>query len=114
MIPVPVTDDGEIDLQALDALLDERVKMVAVNHVSNALGTINPVQEIAAKAHAVGALCMVDGAQAIAHWRWTCSNWAATFMPFPDTSCLARPALACSGDAKRCLKPCRPFWAEGK
>ena len=65
--PIPVTAAGEIDLDALDALLDERVKLVAVNHVSNALGTINPVREIADKAHAVGAHILVDGAQGVAH-----------------------------------------------
>ncbi len=68
VVPVPVTDGGEIDLAALDALLDERVKLVAVNHVSNALGTVNPVAEIARRAHAVGALLLVDGAQAVAHF----------------------------------------------
>ena len=65
--PIPVTAAGEIDLAALDALLDERVKLVAVNHVSNALGTINPVRDIADKAHAVGARILVDGAQGAAH-----------------------------------------------
>lgn len=65
--PVPVTTDGDIDLDALDTLLDERVKMVALNHVSNALGTINPVREITARARAVGARVLVDGTQAPAH-----------------------------------------------
>ena len=52
VLPIPVTDSGEIDLGALDSLLDARVKMVAVNHISNALGTVNPVQEIARRATA--------------------------------------------------------------
>lgn len=67
VVPIPVTDEGELDLSALAGLLDERVRLVAVNHVSNALGTINPVTEITRMAHAAGALVMVDGAQAIAH-----------------------------------------------
>ncbi len=66
--PIPVLDSGDIDLDALDAMLDESVKMVALNHVSNAIGTINPVKEIIEKAHAVGAKVLVDGAQAVAHW----------------------------------------------
>ncbi|WP_220463682.1 SufS family cysteine desulfurase [Sediminihaliea albiluteola] len=66
--PIPITVDGDIDLAAFDALLDERVKMVSVNHVSNALGTVNPVAEITRKAHAVGAKVMLDGAQATAHF----------------------------------------------
>jgi cysteine desulfurase / selenocysteine lyase len=68
VIPIPVDDTGTIDLTAYSALLDERVKMVAVNQVSNALGTINPVSDIISQAHAVGAKVLIDGAQAIAHW----------------------------------------------
>jgi cysteine desulfurase/selenocysteine lyase len=68
LVPIPILDSGDIDLDAFDALLDERVKMVALNHVSNALGTVNPVAEIIRKAHAVGAKVLVDGAQAIAHY----------------------------------------------
>lgn len=68
VVPIPVTDAGEIDLQALAGLLDARVKMVAVNHVSNALGTVNPVAEIIRLAKTVDALVLVDGAQSVAHW----------------------------------------------
>ncbi|PLW82339.1 cysteine desulfurase CsdA [Kineobactrum sediminis] len=67
VVPVPVSGAGEIDLAALAELLDERVKLVAINHVSNALGTINPVTEITRMAHAAGARVMIDGAQAVAH-----------------------------------------------
>lgn len=68
LVPIPVTDGGEIDLDALDGLLDERVRMVAVNHVSNALGTVNPVADITRRAKAAGALVLIDGAQSVAHW----------------------------------------------
>ena len=61
---VPVTDEGLLDLDALDALLAQKPKLVTVAHVSNVLGTINPIAEIVEKAHAAGALVMVDGAQA--------------------------------------------------
>ncbi len=64
---VPITDDGLLDIDAFDRLLTERVKIVAVTHVSNVLGTINPVQEICCKAHEVGAVVLVDGAQAAPH-----------------------------------------------
>jgi cysteine desulfurase / selenocysteine lyase len=67
VVPIPITPAGDIDLAALDTLLDARVKLVAVNHVSNALGTVNPVADIIARAHAVGARVLVDGAQAVAH-----------------------------------------------
>jgi cysteine desulfurase/selenocysteine lyase len=64
---VPITDDGFLDMDAFDRLLTERVKLVAVTHVSNVLGTINPVREICQKAHEVGAVVLVDGAQAAPH-----------------------------------------------
>lgn len=68
VLPIPVTATGDLDLDAYRALLDERVKIVAVNHVSNALGTVNPVQAMIADAHRVGAVVLVDGAQAMSHF----------------------------------------------
>jgi cysteine desulfurase/selenocysteine lyase len=62
-----VTDDGLLDLDALDAALARRPKIVAVAHVSNVLGTVNPIAEIAQRAHAAGALVVVDGMQAVPH-----------------------------------------------
>ena len=67
LVACPILDDGSLDLAAFDDLLDERVKMVSVIHVANSLGTVNPVKDIAAKAHAVGALCLVDAAQSAPH-----------------------------------------------
>ncbi len=64
---VPVTDRGELDLEGLDRLLTERTKLLAVGHVSNALGTIHPVRELVTRAHAVGAVVLVDGAQSAPH-----------------------------------------------
>ncbi|MDF1700171.1 MAG: cysteine desulfurase [Planctomycetota bacterium] len=63
----PITDDGALDMDALAGLIGERTKIVAVGHISNALGTINPIQEIARLAHAVGAIIVVDGAQGAPH-----------------------------------------------
>lgn len=63
----PVTVEGEIDLEAFERLLSEKTKFVAFNHVSNALGSINPVKQLVAMAHAHGALVLVDGAQAAPH-----------------------------------------------
>lgn len=68
VIPIPVLENGEIDQEAYRELLGPGVKLVAVNHVSNALGTVNPVQQMAADAHAAGAVILVDGAQSVAHW----------------------------------------------
>jgi cysteine desulfurase/selenocysteine lyase len=62
---VPVLEDGQLDLDALDELLAREPKLVGVVHVSNVLGTINPVAEIARRAHAAGAVVVIDGTQAI-------------------------------------------------
>lgn len=68
VLAIPIADNGDILLAELTQLLaNNRVKMVAVNHVSNALGTINPVDQIIELAHAAGATVLVDGAQAVAH-----------------------------------------------
>lgn len=64
---VPVLANGELDINALDELLSVRTKMVACVWASNALGTINPIEEIIQKAHAVGAVVLIDGAQAGSH-----------------------------------------------
>jgi cysteine desulfurase/selenocysteine lyase len=64
---VPINENGELDLEAFDKLLSEKTKLVALTHVSNALGTINPVAEIIRLSHQSGAYVLIDGAQAIAH-----------------------------------------------
>jgi cysteine desulfurase / selenocysteine lyase len=81
---VPITDRGELDLDAFDRLLTERTRLFAVGHVSNALGTVNPVRELAARARAHGAMVLVDGAQSAPH------------MPI-DVSDLGCDFYACSG-----------------
>jgi len=65
---IPVDATGTINMLAFDAMLDARVKMVAVGHVSNAMGTINPIEKIITLAHAVGSRVLIDGAQAVSHW----------------------------------------------
>ena len=63
----PINKKGELIMEEFDKLLNERTKLVSITHISNTLGTINPVKEIAQKAHAVGAKILVDGAQSIQH-----------------------------------------------
>ena len=65
---IPVTDAGELDMDAYEAMLGPKTRFVSVTHVSNAMGTINPVQRITAAAHSVGAKVMLDGAQAVPHF----------------------------------------------
>jgi cysteine desulfurase/selenocysteine lyase len=64
---VPIDDRGDLVLPEFDALLGERTKLVAVTHVSNALGTVNPVRDLIARARAAGATVLVDGSQAVGH-----------------------------------------------
>ncbi len=64
---IPVLDDGTLDLAALDTLLTEQVKIFSFVHISNSLGTINPARELCAKAKAVGAVTLLDGAQSVGH-----------------------------------------------
>ena len=66
---IPMNEEGELVMSNYDALLSDRTKLVFVNHISNALGTINPIEEIIEKAHKVGAAVLVDGAQACPHIR---------------------------------------------
>src|SRR5699024_4106380 len=64
---IPVLNSGTLDLEAYQAALTPDVKLVGLAHVSNALGTVNPIQEMIAQAHQVGAKVLIDGAQAVAH-----------------------------------------------
>ena len=64
---IPMNDKGELILSEFDKLLSEKTKIVTVNHISNALGTINPIKYIINKAHEVGAAVFIDGAQAVSH-----------------------------------------------
>jgi cysteine desulfurase/selenocysteine lyase len=79
---IPVTDTGELDMDAYKAMLGSKTKMVAVIHVSNALGTINPVHEITALAHDAGAVVLLDGAQAVPHQKVDVQELNADFYAF--------------------------------
>ena len=68
VVACEITDAGDIDLDEFSARLSERTRIVAVGHVSNAIGTVNPIAEITRRAHDEGALVLIDGAQAVAHF----------------------------------------------
>lgn len=69
LVIIPMNEKGELVMSDFDQLLSEKTKVVAVNHISNALGTINPIEYIIEKAHGVGAAVLIDGAQATPHLR---------------------------------------------
>lgn len=79
---IPVTEKGELDMEAFHQLLNKRTKIVAVVHVSNTLGTINPVKEIIDAAHALDVPVLVDGAQATPHMRADVQDLDADFYVF--------------------------------
>ena len=78
----PINKKGELIISEFDALLSPKTKLVAVTHISNALGTINPVKELAKKTHAVGAKILVDGAQSIQHTRIDVQDMNCDFFVF--------------------------------
>ena len=79
---VPIHADGSLDLDVYRSLFTERTRLVSVCHVSNVLGTVNPITEMAAYAHSHGALICVDGAQAVAHERVDVKALGADFYAF--------------------------------
>ena len=79
---VPINDDGEFLLDEYERLLSDRTRIVAVNHVSNALGSVNPVREIVDLAHERGALVLIDGAQAVAHMKVDVRSLECDFYTF--------------------------------
>ncbi len=66
---IPVLDSGDLDMEAYKSLLSEKTKLVAITHISNVLGTVNPVKEMISQAHSKGALVFIDGAQAVSHMK---------------------------------------------
>ena len=82
VVEVMVNDRGEIDLEDYKRKLNSKVKMVATNFVSNALGTINPIKEMVALAHAVGAKFLVDAAQSVAHMKTDVQDLDCDFLAF--------------------------------
>lgn len=79
---IPMTDEGEIDLEAYKNLFSPRTRLVCIAHVSNVLGTVNPVKEMAAIAHAHGAKVLVDGAQSVPHRRVDVQDIDCDFLTF--------------------------------
>ena len=103
-----LTDDGRLDLSNIDELINERTKVVSLTWVSNMLGTINPVAEIARRAHEVGAIVVVDASQAVPQLPVDVGARAApTCWRSPATRSSGRPASACSGAGARCSRRCR-------
>lgn len=109
----PINDAGELDMAAFDQLLTNRTKIVAMNHVSNALGTINPVKEIIGKAHGVGAVVLLDGAQAVPHMQVDVQDLDCDFYAFSGHKMFAPTGIGILYGRLELLKDMDPYQGGG-
>lgn len=108
-----LTDEGRLDLSRIDELLDERTKVVALTHQSNVLGTLNPVRLIADRAHAVGALVVVDGAQSVPHRPVNVRELGADFLAFSGHKMLGPNGVGVLWGRRELLADLPPFLTGG-
>ena len=110
---VPFTPEGELDMEALDNALRQEPKLVAIVHVSNVLGTVNPVEEITRKAHAVGAKVLIDGAQAVPHKPVDVTRIGCDFYAFSGHKMLAPTGIGALYARRELLEEMPPFMGGG-
>ncbi|MDQ4075883.1 MAG: cysteine desulfurase [Chloroflexota bacterium] len=110
---VPVTQEGELDMVALDSLLDGKVKLFSFVHMSNVLGTINPVKELVARAHAVGALTHVDAAQSVPHLPVDVRELDCDFLSFSSHKLCGPTGIGIFWGRKELLLEMPPFLGGG-
>jgi cysteine desulfurase/selenocysteine lyase len=111
---IPITDDGRLRLDVFEVLLRLKPKLVAFTHVSNTLGTINPVREMVDMAHAAGALVLVDGAQAVPHLPVDVQALDADFYAFSGHKMLAPMGSGALWARRELLESMPPFLAGGE
>src|SRR5881394_1626910 len=110
---IPINDAGELLLDAYDALLNERTKFVAVTHVSNALGTINPVKDIIDRAHKYGVPVLIDGAQQAPHGKIDVQDLDCDFYAFSGHKMFAPTGSGVVYGKQRLLEQMNPFQGGG-
>jgi cysteine desulfurase/selenocysteine lyase len=111
---IPITDDGLLRLDVFEVLLRLKPKLVAFTHVSNTLGTINPVREMVEMAHAAGALVLVDGAQAVPHVPVDVQELGADFYAFSGHKMLGPMGSGALWARRELLEAMPPFLAGGE
>ncbi len=111
---VPIMGGGILDLDAFDRLLSERTRLVAVTHVSNVLGTINPVAEVVARCRAVGSLLLVDGAQAVPHLPVDMARLHPDFYVFSGHKMLGPTGVGVLYVRRSVLDRLEPAWGGGE
>lgn len=110
---IPVTDTGELDWAAFEQTLAVGPKLVCVTHMSNVLGTVNPITEIAAKAHAVGAKVLVDGAQSVPHLPVDVQTLGADFLAFSAHKMCGPTGMGVLWGRRALLEAMPPFMGGG-
>jgi cysteine desulfurase/selenocysteine lyase len=110
---IPLTSDGRLDLSALDTVLTDRTRMVAVTGMSNVLGTINPIHEIARRAKQKGALVLVDGAQSVPHARVNVNDPAIDFLAFSGHKLYGPTGIGVLYGRRKVLERMDPFLCGG-
>lgn len=110
---IPVTLDGELDLTDIDTLLNEKTKILSVTHVSNVLGTINPVKELIAKAHEKDIPVMLDGSQAVARIPVDLQDLDADFYVFSGHKLYAPTGIGALIGKEKYLNEMRPYQTGG-
>lgn len=111
---IPVLDDGELDYQALDNLLTSKTKIVACTAISNVLGTVNNIETVVTAAHTVGAVALVDCAQAIAHSRIDIKAINADFIAFSGHKVYAPNGIGVLWGRRELLEMMPPFMGGGE
>lgn len=114
VVPIPLDTAGDLDLTAYQNLLNDKVKIVAVNHVSNALGTINPVKKIIEMAHSVGAKVLIDGAQAIAHFPVDVQDLDCDFYAFSGHKAFGPTGIGILWGREELLEQMPPYQGGGE
>jgi cysteine desulfurase / selenocysteine lyase len=109
----PINDAGEIDVEALGALLTSRTRIVAVSHVSNSLGTINPIGDIIDQAHGAGAVVLIDGAQAVPHLPVDVQALGCDFYAFSSHKMFGPTGIGVLYGRRRLLEAMPPYQGGG-
>jgi cysteine desulfurase/selenocysteine lyase len=110
---IDVDEQGRLDLTGLDALVNPRTRLLSIGHVSNALGTVNPVREIADRAHAVGAVVVVDGAQSAPHLPVNVAELGCDFYAFSGHKMCGPTGIGALWGRRELLEAMPPFHGGG-
>lgn len=108
-----ITPEGYLDLSQLDELINEKTKLVALTHMSNVLGTINPIEEVVKRAHAVGAVVVVDGAQSVPHMPVDVQALGCDFLAFSGHKMCGPTGIGVLWGKREILEAMPPFLTGG-